>query len=512
MVESTPAQAPRPRRSRVAYGVLVVLVALATFAVILLLQNIATRKAEAEQHYFTIAPINETTVDPEQWGLNFPFQYDTYSEPADNVRTRWGGSEAFQKLTTFPVWTALFKGYGFGLDYREERGHAYMLFDQRETLRVKNIPQPGACLHCHASTTVAYRQAGLEAGAPGALTDDFDTPAARAQLHAGFEAVNAMPYAEATARVEHPVSCLDCHDPDTMRLRVTRPGFLNGVQRLAESDYPVPQFPSIERWRQSGREEGYDPNDLASRHEMRTFTCGQCHVEYYFDGPEKKLTYPWHNGLLAEQMEAYYDGIGFADWVHADSATGLLKAQHPEFELWTQGTHSKAGVSCADCHMPYERVGAVKVSDHGVRSPLLSIPASCQTCHRVSEDELFGRATAIQDKTQAMQEAAEQATFELMRDITAAAQVGAPQDALDGPRALHRKAQWRLDFIAAENSRGFHADQETARLLGAAADLARQGQIAIARLGLELPPETERYVAPQPLPDPTGPPQPPADR
>ena len=43
---------------------------------------------------------------------------------------------------------------------------------------------------------------------------------------------------------------------------------------------------------------------------------------------------------------------------------------------------------------------------------------------------------------------------------------------------LQRKAQWRLDFVAAENSMGFHAPQESARVLAEAMDYARQAQIA----------------------------------
>ncbi|MFO7652750.1 MAG: ammonia-forming cytochrome c nitrite reductase subunit c552 [Candidatus Krumholzibacteriia bacterium] len=494
-------------RPALVYILAATVVALATVAVILLLQNITTRKDEARTYYFPVVPVDETTDDPERWAPNFPYQYDTYARPADDIRTRWGGNEAFQKLNVFPIWTALFAGYGFGIDYREERGHAYMLQDQRETKRVTDLQQPGACLQCHASTVVVYRQLGLEAGEPGELTDPFQSPTARAQLMRGFEIACAMPYDSLTLRAEHPVSCIDCHDPQTMRLRVTRPGFLVGIQRLAESDYPLPQFPSIERWRQGGREADYEPNERASRQEMRTFVCGQCHVEYYFKGEGNLLTYPWHNGLLAEQMEEYYDEVAFADWTHPESGARLLKAQHPEFELWTQGAHSQAGVSCADCHMPYERIGAVKVSNHHVRSPLLGVGAACQTCHRNDEEELLRRATAIQDKSQAMQEQAEQAVFELMRDIAASAAAGAPAEQLDEPRRRHRQAQWRLDFVAAENSRGFHADQETARLLAGAMELARRGQITVARLGLELPPESERYVPPEPLPDepPPGP-------
>lgn len=488
-------------KSGALYAGVLAAVVLATVAVILLLQNIATRKQEGREHFLPVVAIDETTVDPAIWGKNFPYEYDTYSRPADNVRTRWGGSEAFQKLQVFPVWTELFAGYGFGIDYREERGHAFMLSDQRTTERVTTLKQPGACLQCHASAVVAYRRAGIDAGAPGALTDPFNTPQAREQLMTGFEKVCAMPYTEATKLVDHPVGCLDCHDPASMALRVTRPGFLNGIARLAESAYPLPQLPSIESWRAGSRAQAYDPNALASRQEMRTLACAQCHVEYYFAGEGKLLTYPWHNGLQVEQIEAYYDEKGFKDWTHKVSQASMLKAQHPEFETWSQGTHAKAGVSCADCHMPYMRVGAIKVSNHHVRSPLLDIASSCQTCHRVDTEQLRARAEAIQDKTQAMQEIAEQAVFQLMRDIAAAAAAGATDAQLAEPRDFHRKAQWRLDFVAAENSRGFHADQETARVLGAATDFARRGQIRIAQLGMPLPPEEARYTPPAPKED-----------
>ena len=64
--------------------------------------------------------------------------------------------------------------------------------------------------------------------------------------------------------------------------------------------------------------------------------------------------------------------------------------------MWSQGIHARSGVSCADCHMPYMREGAIKVSNHQVRSPLLDVSRSCQTCHRFPEEELKARVTAIQ--------------------------------------------------------------------------------------------------------------------
>jgi len=489
MSQNQPARTRSPRRALIVHACLVVATAAITVGIIALLGNIAKHKREAEQVVFSVVELDEQTVGPAVWGKNFPRQYDSYLRTVDTKRTTHGGSEAFQKLDEFPVWRDLFAGYAFGIDYREERGHAYMLTDQRETERVTLVNQPGACLHCHASDIPAYRQVGLEHGAPGALTDALDSDTGREQLMTGFEVVCAMPYDDATKLVEHPVACIDCHDPANMRLRVTRPGFVLGIQAFAESDDPAPHLPSIERWREGDRSEPYEPNALASRQELRSLACGQCHVEYYFKGEGKLLTYPWHNGLQMEEAEAYYetagkDGTPFKDWTHKITGAPMLKAQHPEFELWSQGIHARSGVSCADCHMPYRREGAIKISDHHVRSPLLDVAASCQTCHNAPEKELLARAEGIQDRTRALMERAETATHDLVLAIKAAIDAGATDEQLAQSRQMHRKAQWRLDYISAENSMGFHADQEAARILGEAIDYARQGQVLIAELRL----------------------------
>jgi nitrite reductase (cytochrome c-552) len=126
--------------------------------------------------------------------------------------------------------------------------------------------------------------------------------------------------------------------------------------------------------------------------------------------------------------------------------------------------------------MPYERVGALKVSDHWVRSPLLNVSRACQTCHPVPEPELQARVLAIQDRHHTLLQRAAKATTDMLDAIVAARKAGATDAALAGAATLHRKAQWRLDFVAAENSMGFHAPQELARILGEAIDYARQGQ------------------------------------
>ena len=216
---------------------------------------------------------------------------------------------------------------------------------------------------------------------------------------------------------------------------------------------------------------------------MRAFVCGQCHVEYYFKGAAKAVTYPWANGLQVEQIEEYYDKEGFTDWTHAETGTKMLKAQHPEFEVWTQGIHARAGVACADCHMPYQRVGALKVSDHWVRSPLLNINRACQPCHAVPEEEL--RAVCSPSRTGTTRCCSGRPRPPRImhgRHRGRHARRARRRARSQAAQALHRKAQWRLDFVAAENSMGFHAPQELARMLGETIDFARQGQLAADRV------------------------------
>jgi nitrite reductase (cytochrome c-552) len=363
----------------------------------------------------------------------------------------------------------MFLGYAFSIDYRDRRGHAYMLADQEATERLSK-PQTGSCLHCHASIMPLYR----ELGGGDAMK--------------GFEQTYAMSYQDLNKKLHenggaHPVSCVDCHTPNTMELRVTRPGFIKGIQALAESDAEVPHLPSVQEWRAGSRAKPYDPNVDGRRSEMRSFVCGQCHVEYYCSS-KMPLTFPWGKGLKADQVEAFWDatkfpdGTRFKDYEHAETGAPILKAQHPEFEMWSQGIHARAGVACADCHMPYMREGASKVSDHWVRSPLLNVNRACQSCHHAPEEEMLARVDVIQTRNHDLMQRAADALMDQLDAIVKAKAAGATKEQLAPALELQRKAQWRIDFVAAENSMGFHAPQEAARVLGEAADYARQGQVA----------------------------------
>jgi nitrite reductase (cytochrome c-552) len=132
--------------------------------------------------------------------------------------------------------------------------------------------------------------------------------------------------------------------------------------------------------------------------------------------------------------------------------------------------------------MPYARDGATKVSDHWVRSPLLNISRACQTCHKQSEDEIKVRVDLIQQRNFELLQRGGAAITALIDAIAAAKKDGATPEQLNAALELQRTAQWRLDFIAAENSMGFHAPQEAAKILGEAIDYARQGELAVARV------------------------------
>jgi nitrite reductase (cytochrome c-552) len=449
---------------RMAGGTLLALTALiavlVTLGVVALLVNIFERKQEARNPFYRVVDLTDEIEDPAIWGKNFPQQYDQYRRTVDQVRTRYGGSEAVprtptsadprsvvaqSKLEDDPRLRVLWAGYAFAKDFREERGHAYMLDDQTFTERQQVAKQPGTCMHCHASVYVPYRKLG------------------GGDLIKGFERMNPMPYVEARKLVTHPVACIDCHNPETMQLRITRPGFIEGIRALKASQGV----------------KDYDVNAQATRQEMRAFVCGQCHVEYYFKGPEKRLVYPWAKGLTIENILDYYEENPHDDWTHAETGAPVLKAQHPEFELWNQGIHARSGVACADCHMPYMRVGALKISDHHVRSPVLNINHACQTCHRWPEDELKARVELIQERVFGLRNRAMDALVALIGDIKAARERGAADADLAEARKLQRRAQFMLDFVEAENSTGFHAPQEAGRILAESIDYARQGQLTL---------------------------------
>jgi len=259
------------------------------------------------------------------------------------------------------------------------------------------------------------------------------------------------------------IGCADCHDPNTMDLRITRPVLIEAFESM-----------------------GKDINK-STHQEMRSLVCAQCHVEYYFN---KKvpvegvpyLTLPWKNGTTAEDMLKYYDDIGFSDWTHALSKAPMLKAQHPGYEMFMTGIHYERGVSCADCHMPYHSEGGQKFTNHHMTSPLKHITSSCQVCHRQSEATL---ATNVYDRQQKVIEIRDQAEVQIVRahvEAKAAWDAGATEAEMKDILYKIRAAQWYWDYAAASHGGSFHSPVETSRVVGKAIDNAQEARVMLARL------------------------------
>ena len=377
-----------------------------------------------------LAKIPAGEYDPAVWGKNYPLEYESYKKMADMSPspTGYGGSVKVQKSVMMPELLTNFSGYPFSKDYTEDRGHIYALEDLRETKRVGPATK-GACITCKTPYTEQFfKEMGW------AYAD--------------------KPLQELLDRAKHPVTCAECHDPETMNLRVVNPAFIEAQQKR-----------------------GIDLSK-ASREEMRTYVCAQCHVEYYFQPNTNKVVFPWEKGLKPGDMYAYYaeKPSSFAqDWIHAESKAPILKAQHPDYEMFATGTHGKAGVSCADCHMPYMRKDGQKYSSHWLTSPLKHLEASCSPCHNQDTAWLMERVKTVQDETFQTLHAAGGVVAKAHLAIKKADETpNANAAELAKARELVRKAQWYWDFVAAENSMGFHNPSQSINTSAQALDLAYQ--------------------------------------
>ncbi len=406
-------------------GIIVVL-AVALTGVLLYINN----QPEAPRGIEPVAEIAEMEPDSSKWGVNYPNQYSTLLKTeTNNTRTIHGGSEKYSKLEEDPRLLDLFAGYGFSKEYNEDRGHLNSLTDVREIKRVGE-KTAGTCYSCKSS----------------------DNP--RLWDEMGMAEFDRTLFKDLGQHIDQPIGCANCHEAGTMRLVVTNPALEEALKAQGKD------------WK------------TFTRQEMRTVVCANCHVEYYFAGEGAYLTFPWSDGTRIEEISQYYAELGFKDWEHPQSGAPMIKMQHPEYELFTaDSTHYKAGVACADCHMPYTRDGAAKFSTHDVQSPLLNAETACGACH-TDVGYVTTRVATIQQQVRETMDASEDAITAAIQAIQAAAEAPDVDAALlTEARDLHREAQLRWDFIAAENSMGFHNPEESLRILAVATDLARQAQL-----------------------------------
>ena len=433
--------------------ILFLFVLVVVFFMGLLANSIMERRTEAVIMRKAVVDLGEWETRNEIWGEAYPEEYESF------MKTR--GGEIEDILEENPNVAVLFAGYGFSKEYNKPRGHNHAIEDVRNILRTSGpteenpSPMPNTCWTCK-SPDVPRMMEELAADGKDGVTEFYKGGGMWETL--GSQIIN-------------PIGCGDCHDPETMALKITRPALIEGYKALTGKDITE-----------------------ATHQEMRSLVCAQCHVEYYFDkflDGEKKgapyLVFPWKYGITADDMQKHLDergpdGNGHNDWIHAISKTRMYKAQHPGWEFWQQGPHGMRGVSCADCHMPYESRGGMKYSSHHVTSPLDYIDKTCQVCHRQSVEEL---KKAVQDRQASiikLRTMAEELLVKAHFETKAAMDEGATDKELEHVRELIREAQWKWDVSVASHGASFHAPLQVSNLLGDCIESAGNARLELSKI------------------------------
>jgi nitrite reductase (cytochrome c-552) len=424
---------------------LFIITATLVFLLGMLASSIIERRTEAIFAYVPQISFSQFEPRNSKWGEIFPREYETYLKTADtSFRSKYNGNKMIDMLKESPRMPVLWAGYSFSKDYNQGRGHYYSVTDVQKTLRTGapgpgvSSPQPNTCWTCKSPDVPRLMN---QTGVAEFYRGTWDTK--------GNEIIN-------------PVGCGDCHEVKTMNLRISRPALIEAFENMGKDITTVTQ------------------------QDMRSLICAQCHAEYYFNKNVVEgiqyLIFPWKNGTMLEDMEKYYDDLEFSDWTHSLSRAPMLKAQHPDYEVYLTGVHASRGVSCADCHMPFISEGGQKFTDHHIQSPLNNISGSCQVCHREETDRLVEDVYLRQDKILENRIVLEKLLVRCHLEAKAAWDKGAKEEEMKDILYNIRRAQWRWDFTAAGHGNSFHSPVETGRLISAAINLAQEARVSLARL------------------------------
>jgi len=437
--------------------------------------------------------------DPAVWGEEYPEIYDTWLASADErpagksaYKRGFDGGVMFDKLSEYPFMPLLFKGWGFGIDYKEPRGHHYMLIDQAEA-DPSRVKAGGACLTCKSP----YAE-DLQAADKGKLfASTYD------------EAVAMVP----SEHRELGATCIDCHDNATLELETRRWTVQSALTEI-----------------------GVDPADLSTQ-QQSLMVCGQCHCTYSVmkDGDTSvDVDFPWEGAkwgaITVEGIVANLESQpARLEWKQQVTGMKVGFIRHPDVEFFTAGSpHMNVGLACDDCHMADVKINRTTVSDHNVMSPLKRDGAACKRCHPWSTEKIKATVLEIQDANlvRLIDAGYRTATVAKLIETTNASLETSAADikpAFDEAAGHYRQALYRVIYMGAENSVGFHNPAESARILADASKAADTAEALLRELlgrkGVQVPAEvpldlltylTDRgvhkldFVPQDYIPDPSG--------
>ncbi len=414
--------------------------------------------------------IPDNEIDPAVWGKAYPSEYELWKKteeptPAGKSTYKKGFDTdkiTYDKLSELPFLALLFNGWGFGIEYNEPRGHAHMLRDQLD-VDSSRVKAGGVCLSCKTPYAPGLQK-----------TKGMDYFSKHYK-----EVLSFIPEKHKTLGV----ACIDCHDNKDMSLKISRGFTLTAALK----------------------DMGVDADKL-SRQEKRSIVCAQCHVTYNIpkdkDMKSVGLFFPWQgskwgNITVENVIKKIRSDDSYREWKQTVTGFKLGFIRHPEFELFSNNSvHWKAGAACADCHMPYTKVGVNKVSDHRVMSPLKNDMKACVQCHTESVEWLKEQVTTIQDRTvsQTLRSGYATATVAKLFEVAHKAQAEGKdidKGLYDKAKDYYEEAFYRVNYIGAENSVGFHNPTEALRNLGDATAFAGKAEgflrQALARAGVNVP-------------------------
>jgi nitrite reductase (cytochrome c-552) len=416
-----------------------------------------------------VSDIPDGTVDPAVWGKNYPEEYEGWkatSQPTPEGKSKYkrgnDGGKMYDKLSEYPFNAILFNGWGFGVEYNEPRGHFFMMTDQ-VLVDPSRIKAGGSCLTC--KTPFAPM-----------LAEKY-----------GFDYFS-KPYMDVKNFIPEQfrdlgVACIDCHNNKDMSLNISR-GFT-----LGKALHTL----------------GVDQTTLNNQ-DKRSLVCAQCHVSYMVQKTEdmksKDVIFPWEgskmgNISIENIIKKLRSDKSFGEWKQSVTGFKMAFIRHPEFEMFSNNSvHWKAGVACADCHMPYTRVGSKKVSDHRIMSPIKNDFKACQQCHSEKAEWLKEQVIAIQDRaaSQFIRSGYALAAVAKLFELTHKQQADGKQidQALyDLAKDHYEEGFYRNLFFGAENSVGFHNPTEAMRILGDATMHAVKAEAmlrqALTKAGVDVP-------------------------
>ena len=357
------------------------------------------------------ATSRDGTVSAKDWEAEYPYITASMNANEEN-------SYVTDYLEQDPYLVNIYEGYGFAKDYGSARGHNYDLED------VHNTERPHATANCLTCKTPNFTK----------LVNDIGTDA------------YSMDFEEVYAQMEEATSCYNCHGNEAG----------NRGELVVTHSYVNKAL-----------------GDQMNAIDPAVLSCGQCHIEYYFQPDTKETTMPYSGveTMTPAAIYEYYESIGFSDWTQESTGAQMLKAQHPEMETFLQGKHA-ALLNCADCHMPIDVAddGTIYHSHKWV-SPLENqdLLALCATCHGDTDmtemvhniqGRITARETEVGNKLSGLKDA--------LAEANAAGTM--PEAELDRVRALYREAQWYFDYCYVENSEGAHNSDLSMECLNTSAE------------------------------------------